>query len=58
MSLIHVYSNRPIIELSKGITCYIFRFYEWKRNFILQSVVKAAKYGHQLCDVFCKLDCH
>ena len=53
----HIYLNRPIIELSKGIMCYIFRYYDWKRKFIQHSVVKATKYGHQLCDAFCKLDC-
>ena len=40
--LIYMYSNRPI----KGITCYMFRYYEWKYKFFLRSIVKAAKYGH------------
>ena len=51
-SLIHMYSNGPIIELSKGITYFIFRYYEWKCKFILWNIVKAAKYGCQLCDTF------
>ena len=57
-SPIHMYSNRPLINLSDDVTRYIFRYYEWKHKFIRQSVGKAAKYGHQLCGVFCKLDCH
>ena len=43
-SLIHVYLNRPIIELFQRYND-IFRYHEWKRKFVLQSIAKQPNMG-------------